>query len=137
MTDKVLRYADSCLIIDAIKGDTPHAAKAMQILDDPGREWASSFYVKLEVMPGPTYHKREDEREGCESYFARITRWAECNEPLLHAALHEASVNGVLGAVDALHVAAAAQLGCHELVTSEAPDKPIHRAKGVAVRSIR
>ena len=41
-----------------------------------------------------------------------------------------------LSALDALHVAAAVALGADELVATERPTKPIHRATGVTVVSL-
>ena len=38
-----------------------------------------------------------------------------------------------LGALDALHVAAAHLLGADELVTTEGPQKPLHRSRLVHV----
>lgn len=51
------------------------------------------------------------------------------------AAYREAAAWG-MAAMDALHVAAAMQVGADELVTTERPTKPIHRARGVRVVTI-
>jgi len=40
-------------------------------------------------------------------------------------------------AIDALHLAAAISVGAEELITTEKPNKPIHRATGITVVSIR
>ena len=53
-------------------------------------------------------------------------------EALLAKAETEALPLG-LSTLDALHVAAAVALGADELVTTEPPTKPIHRATGVTV----
>ena len=50
-------------------------------------------------------------------------------------ALDEASRLG-LAALDALHVVAATKLGASELITTELPTKPIHRARSVRVVSV-
>jgi hypothetical protein len=42
-----------------------------------------------------------------------------------------------MAAMDALHVAAAALVGATELITTEKPNKPIHRATSVRVVSIQ
>jgi len=42
-----------------------------------------------------------------------------------------------MAALDALHVAAAISVGAEELVTTEKPNKPIHRATGITVVSIQ
>lgn len=68
-----------------------------------------------------------------EAYFDRITEWREADEPLIAAALKEASVVP-LTAVDALHVAAAKAFKCDEFITAEKPGKPLHKTRGLKVR---
>lgn len=41
-----------------------------------------------------------------------------------------------LGALDALHIAAAISAGVDEFITTEKPGKPLHRVKGIRVISI-
>jgi predicted nucleic acid-binding protein len=134
----LLTYADSCLLIDAYRGTGDIRRKAIDALTDPSRTFASSAFVRLEVLPGPTYHRIRREADFYQVFFDRaVSLWAKCDDALVQAAFDEAASNGVLGAVDALHVAAAAQLGCKELLTTERADKPVCRAKLVTVRSIR
>ncbi len=137
MPPAVLTFIDSCLLIEAATGDTALAEKALKILDDPNRTFASSGFVRLEVTPGPTFHGIEAERRSYESFFKRVSAWATCDDQLIQQALTIATSDGVLGAMDALHVAAAAQLGCAELWTAEKPGKPLLRAKSVNVLTIR
>jgi predicted nucleic acid-binding protein len=134
---RLLTYLDSCFLIDAYRGSETMRRKALRILTDPDRDFASSEFVKLEVLPGPMFHKDQDEAEFHQAFFEEVSKWAACHDELIEVALKEAITSGVLGAVDALHVAAAAQLGCDEFVTSEGPDKPICRASLVKVTSIR
>jgi len=53
------------------------------------------------------------------------------------AQAYEEACRSGLSALDALHVVAAAHVGAAELVTAEAPEKPIHRTALVPVRTIR
>lgn len=137
MPPPLLTFIDSCLLIEAATGATALAEKALEILDDPNRTFASSSFVKLEVMPGPSFHGIDGELRSYESFFKRVSAWATCDEELVRQALNIATADGVLGAMDALHVAAAAQLGCAELWTAEKAGKPLLRAKAIAVKTIR
>ena len=56
-------YIDSGVLIAAIRGIDPIAQKAIAIIDDPEREYVSSMFVKLEVLPKSVYHKQEIEQE--------------------------------------------------------------------------
>ncbi len=68
-------------------------------------------------------------------FFARVSAWADPLDNVVAEAEREAARSGLNG-LDALHVAAATLLGADELVTTERPGKPIHRATGVRVVSI-
>lgn len=108
----------------------------MEILDDPVREFASSDFVKLEVLPMPAYHGRAEEVAFYRAFFASVAHWAPVSGALSDAALEEACRTG-MHALDALHVAAAIALGAVELVTAEGAAKPIHRTSRVRVLSIQ
>jgi hypothetical protein len=55
---------------------------------------------------------------------------------LVQEAYEEAQATG-LAALDALHVAAARRVGAEELVTSEGPTKPLHRARKLKVITLQ
>ena len=130
-----LTYIDSGVLIAAARGTNAVAIPAMQILDDPNREFASSIFVKLEIMPKAIYYNNTAESDFYETFFNAVTYWATSLESIIEDAYREACNSG-LAALDALHVAAAKSLGAEELVTTEKPDKPIHRATGIKVVSI-
>ncbi|RIK43465.1 MAG: hypothetical protein DCC55_05760 [Chloroflexi bacterium] len=88
------------------------------------------------MLPKAIYNQRATEAEFYQTFFAAVAVWDPVTTDLLHTALTEAQRWG-LSAIDALHVTAAAAVDASELVTSEAPDKPIHRTQLVAVRTIR
>jgi predicted nucleic acid-binding protein len=129
-------YMAAGAFIAAARGEGPEAAAALAILDDPERVFASSLFVRLEVLPKPTYHRRTAKAEFYEAFFSSVARWAGPLEQLVDDAYLMACRLG-LAAVDALHVAAAALTGAEELVTSESPSKPIHRATSVKVVGLR
>ncbi len=66
-------YIDSGVLIAAIRGIEPIAQKALEILDDPDREFVSSMFVKLEVLPKAAYHKQTLEQEFYTTFFDSVT----------------------------------------------------------------
>jgi len=129
-------YVDSGVLIWAARGVGDLARRAMQILDDPERSFASSVFVKLETIPKSEHFRRRREVALYQSYFDGCSRWARMSEALATAALEEACHHG-LAAMDALHVVAAWAAEVDEIVTSEKATKPIHRTDRVRVVSLR
>lgn len=129
-------YLDAGVLIAAVRGREDVAAKAIQILDDPDREFVSSPFLKLEVLPKAVYGKRQAEVAFYETFFSAVTQWAEASDSTIEEAVRQASTHG-LAAMDALHVAAAISLGAEELVTSENLEKPMHRVQEMKVLSIQ
>ncbi|KUK98957.1 MAG: Uncharacterized protein XE11_2818 [Methanomicrobiales archaeon 53_19] len=58
---KKLTYLDSSVLIQAYRGEGVSGERAMRVLDDPDREFVVSDFLKLEVLPKPIFHAREDE----------------------------------------------------------------------------
>jgi len=129
-------YLDAGVLIAAVRGRDEVAARAMQVLDDPDREFVSSAFLKLEVLPKAVYGKRQPEVEFYETFFAAVRHWAKTLTRIVEKARQHANTHG-LGAMDALHVAAAISVGADELVTTEKPEKPIHRVTEVKVISLQ
>ncbi len=129
-------YIDSGVLIWAARGVGDLALRAMRILDDPERSFASSSFVKLETLPKSANFNRRREVELYESYFENCVEWAYMTESLAHAALDEARHHG-LAAMDALHIVSAWIAEADEMVTSEKSTKPIHRTDRVRVVSLR
>lgn len=130
-----LTFVDASVLIAASRGGTEQAARALEILDDPEREFAASPFLRLEVVPQAAFNKRQAELAFYEAFFSAVSKWATDLQAITDAALREASSCGV-EAMDALHVAAAAALGADELVTAEKPTRSIHRARAVKVVTI-
>jgi hypothetical protein len=123
------------VLIAAARGGTEQAARAMEILDDPEREFAASPFLRLEVLPQAIFNKREAEVAFYEAFFSAVSKWATDLAAITEAALQEPSRCGV-EAMDALHVPAGASVGAAELVTAEKPSRSIHRARAVRVVTI-
>jgi len=134
MSKKVLTFIDAGILITAARGTGTKALAAFSILDDPDREFASSLFVQLEVLPKAVYNKQLAEENFYRSYFAAVYRWAD-PVGILNDALNVSSTYG-LSALDGLHVAAALAVGADELVTTEGATKPMHRATGIKITSI-
>jgi predicted nucleic acid-binding protein len=130
-----LTFVDASVLIAAARGGSEQAARAMEVLDNPEREFAASPFLRLEVPPQAVFNKREAEVAFYEAFFAAVTKWATDLSAITEAALREASRFGV-EAMDALHVVAAASVGAAELVTAEKPSRSIHRARAVKIVTI-
>ncbi|NEP90715.1 MAG: PIN domain-containing protein [Okeania sp. SIO2C2] len=128
-------YIDFGVLIQASRGDTSIGIKAQEILDDPQREYATSSFVKLEVLPKAIYNKQLAEVNFYETFFAGCTIWANELEKIVESAQKLASDFGI-NAIDALHVAAAISVNADELITTEKPNKPMHRVTQIRVISI-
>jgi hypothetical protein len=99
------------------------------------REFVSSDYVKMEVLPKPVYFGREAEVRFYNAYFARASSWLNFDTAHLEAAFEEACRSG-LQSYDAIHVTVAAIGGCDELITTEKPTSAIHRTALLRIVSI-
>ncbi|HEV2210367.1 MAG TPA: type II toxin-antitoxin system VapC family toxin [Verrucomicrobiae bacterium] len=124
-------YLDSSVLIQAVQG--VDGEKTARLLEDAEREFVAATFLKLELLPQPTFHKRKAELEFLQAFFERVTEWRQADEVLVTAALTEAK-SVPLSAVDAIHVAAAKALMCDEFITAEKPGKPLHKVKNLKVR---
>ncbi len=132
---RIRTFVDSGVLIAAARGNHALFARAMSVLDDPNRSFVTSEFVRLEVVPKATYHKKTAELQLYEEFFASAESTVQASQQLVQAAEIEASAKG-LAALDALHVTAAQQAGAHELVTSEKPTMPIFRTQLLPVKSL-
>lgn len=128
-------FIDSGVLIVAARGEGAIAERALAILEDPNREFASSVFLKLEVLPKAIYNNQVTEIRFYEEYFSAVSYWATEFDQIIQNAYREMSESG-LGAMDALHVTAAISVGAVELITNEKPEKSIHRSKSIQVISI-
>lgn len=122
-------------MIFAAKGTTEAAALALPFLQDATRDFVTSEYVRLEVLPKPTCFGNQVEIEFYNAFFRLNNRTIPTSVALLELAMEEACRSG-LNALDAIHIACAVFGGAEEIVTSEKVTKPIHRTRLVRVVSI-
>ncbi len=125
-------YVDAGVLIAATRGNGLAATKAFAILDDPNRAFAASVFLQLEVLPKAIYFKRQNEVAFYHAFFASVQFWSKSLEKVTQTAYRIAEESG-LAAIDALHVAAAIAVEAEELITTEKPNKPIHRVSGIKV----
>lgn len=130
-----ITYLDSGVLITAFQGVQSVSIRANQILNDENREFASSCFVQLEILPKAIFNKQQDETEFYETFFNAVMHWATDLEQIVHNARQIASTYG-LAAMDAIHVAAALQIEADQLITTEKITKPIHRVTGIQIISI-
>ena len=129
-------YVDAGVLIAAARGNGKLAERALGVLaDTTSREFVCSDYIKLEVIPKPTYFGRLAEVKFYEEFFAGVSTWLPFSVDHLDPAFQEACAAG-LSAMDAIHVVVAVRSGCEEIVTSEKATSAIHRTKLIPVRSI-
>lgn len=128
-------YIDANLLIEAFRGTSPGAEKALRVLDDPERRLVVSDYVRLEVLPKPTFLKRQEEVEFMETVLENAEA-INTSPELTGLAIAMASKYDMTP-IDALHIGAAAVADVDEFVTMEKPTKPICQVKEVNVISMR
>src|SRR5262245_49378544 len=114
----IVTYVDAGVLIAAARGRMEVSAPAMAILDDPDRRFASSEFVRLEVLPKALYNRKTDEAEFYREFFQVVSYWPSDTDLVVRYA-YEIGVKLGLSALDALHLAAALKLGADELVTTE------------------
>ena len=127
-------YVDSNVLIAAFQGDESTAQRAQAVLDDPKRALVISEYVRLETLPKPVFHRREEEVAFMQAIFAAAERVSTSDSLVTNAVTLASQYD--LAPVDSLHASAAIQAGVDEFVTLEKPNKPLFRLKEITMVSI-
>lgn len=129
-------FLDAGVLIAAARGADKTSLQALQVLDDPDRVFVSSIFVKLEVLPKAIYNGFKEETAFYQSFFENdVDLWIDFSDEPVEVAEQHAEKFG-LSALDALHVAAAISAEADEIITTEKLGKPMHRLRGISVRSI-
>ena len=131
----MLTFVDAGILILGARGQGELSARALAVLCDPRRSFIASPFLRLEVIPKPSYFQRADEVSFYEAFFAAVSIWIPASVALVDRALREAGTYG-LACVDALHVAAALEAHADELITAERPTSPLLRVAGLTVTTI-
>jgi len=130
-----LSFIDAGVLIQATRFEED-AEDALAIIYDPFRELASSFYLLLEVLPKAQYNQRNKESQFYQFFSELVTVWATDWEVIHKEAERQSRLYG-LGAMDALHIAAALSVRADEFVTAERADRSIFRTPDIRVVSSR
>ena len=130
-----ISFIDSGVLIAAVRGEGIIAENALAVLKNIDLKFASSFYVKMEVLPKAIFYQNDNEVEFYQTFFSLVDYWANDEEKVKQIAYEQASKFG-LSAMDALHIAAAISVNADELITTEKLNKPIHRTKSINMISI-
>lgn len=130
-----ITFIDSGVLVTAARGVGEDSEKALEVLADSSREFASSEFIKMEVIPEAIYNRKTAEAEFYESFFSAVTYWDNHIEKVIQDAYHIACQYG-LAAMDALHIAAALSIGAEEFVTTEKKTKPMFRVSSIKLISI-
>ncbi|MGL6341533.1 MAG: type II toxin-antitoxin system VapC family toxin [Waterburya sp.] len=130
-----ITFIDSGVLVTASRGVEDLFDKAILILASADRKFASSAFIKLEVLPKAVYYRQTDEIEFYETFFSAVTYWANDTEQVIQDGYNIACEYG-LAAMDALHIAAAISVGAEEFITTEKPNKPMYRVTDIKVVSL-
>ncbi len=128
-------FLDSNVLIDAARGVSQQSLLAQQILPEPNREFISSLFVRMEVLPKAIYYQRFAEVKFYQTFFDSVNDWFQPTEYALYSALVLAQQYG-LGSLDALHVTAGRILNADEFITGEKPYSPLSRVQGLKIISL-
>jgi len=127
-------YIDANVLIAAFQGEESVAQRALRVLDDPDRKLVVSDYLRLEVLPKPTFHRRREEGEFMQSVLDKAENVSTSSD--LTGKSLEFATKYDMTPIDALHVGASAVAAVDELVTMEKPTKPMCRILEINVKSL-
>jgi predicted nucleic acid-binding protein len=127
-----LTYLDASVLIAAIEGEGPAAARAYEVINDPNRAFVFSDYVRLETICKPTFQRRRESLDIYEEFFRAAVLTPNTDE-LVRRAI-ELGCKHDIAPLDALHVSASISAKSGEFVTGEASTKPLFRAVGLGVK---
>jgi len=113
----------------------PEAARMSR--EAAGREYVTSDYVRLELIPKATFHTViNPSLSFYDTFFRANIRCIPTSSSLITPAMEHGCATGIRG-IDALHIACADFAGAEEFIATETPTKPIHRTKLIKVICIR
>jgi hypothetical protein len=122
-------------LIAAARGTQPFAGKALALLEDSQREFITSEYLRMEILPKPIFFRMVEEVALYEEFFRSASLLLPFHTEHLQQSFEVACRFG-LSAFDALHLTAATVSGYQELLTWEWPTSPLFRATSIRVVSL-
>ena len=128
-------YVDANILITAFRGGDADADAAVQLLAQADRSFVASEFLRLETLRKPMFYRRVQELEFLQTFFSGVQEWVSATDGLLQQALELAAQHD-LGAMDALHLAAAISAKVDEFVTLEKPVKPMFKVVEIDMVSL-
>lgn len=127
-------FIDANVLIMAFRANQSESEAALSLMGEKNRRFVASHYLRLETLRKPIFYRRKDEIDFMETYFDAVSDWAPSDDALVRQALTLAGQLD-LGAMDALHAAAALQMGVEQFITLERPGKALFRVHGFTTLS--
>jgi hypothetical protein len=124
-------FLDSGVLIAAARSLDPDGERALKFFEEPNRVFLTSPFVHLEVVPKAIFFRKQMERSFYDKYFQNAVWFREVDK--IEVAAQTEAARAGLGAMDALHLAAAPLSRADEFITTEKPNKAIHRSSLVKV----
>ena len=124
-------FLDSGVLIAAARALDQEGQRAIQLLKEPNRVFLTSPFVHPEVVPKAIFNRKRLEQLFYEKYFGSATWFRDIVK--IEALARTEAANAGLGAMDALHVAAARLTNAEQFITTEKPHKAIYRSSIVKV----
>ncbi|MDP1639118.1 MAG: type II toxin-antitoxin system VapC family toxin [Candidatus Nitrotoga sp.] len=119
-------YLDTGVLRAAYNGEHKLFEAAFAVIDDPDREFVITDFLKLELLPKPTYFMKTEEVDFYNEFFANAVETQETTPVKTSAALDLACKYG-LSAIDAVHLQTAVDADIVEFITTEKTTKPFFR----------
>jgi predicted nucleic acid-binding protein len=137
---KIRTYLDTNILITAFQGQDQRIIDRIYcILDDPEREFIGSDFLRLELLPKPTFYRKQSEIQFMQEFLdetENVTISDKITQKVIELAGHYD-----LQPMDALHISAATDAKVEEFITLENPDKPMCKIPeneiGLKVYSLR
>ena len=131
---KTKTFVDANILIAAWRGNAELLQKSMEIIEDPDREFIVSDYLKLEVIPKPTFHGFHEEVQFMQTFIDSASLQVRATPSITTQAIAMACRYG-LSAMDALHAETAIEAKADEFITIEKPTRPLSRILEIKVVS--
>lgn len=133
---KTRTFVDADVLITAFQGKDEIWQKAIEVLDDPEREFVVSDYLKLEVIPKPTFHGFHEEVQFMQTFIDNASIQVGAT-PSITAQAITLACRYDLTPLDALHAGTAIESNADMLITLERPTSPLCQIKEVKIVSLR
>jgi len=133
-------YLDTNILIAAFQDKDEEIVKTISdIQNDSDREFIGSDFLYLELLPKPTFQKRQPEVQFMQEFLDE-TENVTISDKITQKAI-ELAGRYDLQPMDALHISAAIYAKVEEFITLEKPDKPMCKIPedeiGLKVYSLR